>query len=76
MARGWAWGLCSLVSLEAAFLGPRDPRSSARPRPHVSLTRRIRWVLSDVGRGAPSVERGSLNPSPGICELYGLRQAP
>ena len=50
VAQGWAWGLCSFVSLEAASLGLRDPRSSVRPRPLVSPTRRAGCVLSDVGR--------------------------
>lgn len=78
VAQGWAWGLCSFVSLEELSWGPGTPApaSTRGPSCHQHGVRGCPLRRGEGPGEAPSVERGSLNPSPGVCELYGLRQAP
>ena len=72
--KGWAWGLCSFIILEAALLGP-GTLTPASPRSPYATSTACPGLLSHMGRAPgkhhPSWEaleksRG-LNPSPGIC---------
>lgn len=49
VAQGWAWGLCSFVSLEAAFLGPRTPAPASTLGP-ACHQHGVWGILSDAGR--------------------------
>lgn len=59
--KGWVWGLCSFIILEAALLGSRDPDSSVYPRvPSATNTACPAWCLI-CGEGlgeAPSTKGG------------------